>query len=154
MNGIKLASLLATQIENFIKLRQLCGRDYRSQSLLLAYFDRFLAQEKLKKPHITRPIIERYHTTLSHLSPRVQANRMCVVRQLCEYLARHDVRTFIPEPMKTMSSSVARKPYIYSASELNQLLTTALELSPAGSLRPHTYYTLLGLLYSTGIRIR
>ncbi len=153
MNGMKLGSPLATQIENFIRLRQLCGRDYRSQGQLLEYFDRFLVKEKLKKPQITRPIIERYQSTLSHLATRSQANRMCVVRQLCQYLARHDQQTFIPEPMKTISSFVARKPYIYSSAELNQLLTAAMELPPAGSLRPHTYYTLLGLLYSTGIRI-
>jgi hypothetical protein len=35
-------SSLAPQIERFIHLRQLSGTDYRSQSLLLCYFDRFL----------------------------------------------------------------------------------------------------------------
>jgi len=153
MNGTKLASPLAIQIENFIRLRQCCGRDYRSQGQLLEYFDRYLVQEKLKSKRVTRPIIEGYQSTLSHLTTRVQANRMCVVRQLCEYLARHDHQNFIPEPMKTISSSTARKPYIYSASELGGLMAAALELPPDGSLRPHTYYTLLGLLYSTGIRI-
>jgi site-specific recombinase XerD len=153
MNAINLGSPLATPIQNLIKLRQLCGRDYRSQGKLLEYFDRFLVQENVKKPRITRQIIERYQRTLSHLTPRGQANRFCVVRQLCEYLARHDLHTYIPEPMKTIPSYAARKPYIYSSSELGSLLDAALELPPVGSLRPHTYYTLLGLLYSTGIRI-
>jgi len=153
MNAINLNSPLATRIQSLIKLRQLCGRDYHSQSKLLEYFDRFLVQEKVKKPRITRQIVERYQSTLSHLTPRVQANRFCVVRQLCEYLARHDLHTYIPEPMKMIPPYAARKPYIYSSSELGSLLDAALELPPVGSLRPHTYYTLLGLLYSTGIRI-
>ena len=153
MNAINLNSPLATRIQSLIKLRQLCGRDYRSQGKLLEYFDRFLVQEKVKQPRITRQIIERYQRTLSHLTPRGQANRFCVVRQLCEYLARHDRNTFIPEPMRMLSLYAARKPYIYSASELQSLLNAALKLPPAGSLRPHTYHTLIGLLYSTGIRI-
>jgi site-specific recombinase XerD len=153
MTAINLASPLATYVQDLITLRQACGRDYRSQGQMLGYFDRFLIQQKIKSTRITRHIIERYQKSLSHLTPRVQANRMCVVRQLCEYLARHDPKMFIPEPMKTMSSSEVRKPYIYSSSELNRLMEAALALPPIGSLRPHTYYTLLGLLYSTGIRI-
>lgn len=153
MNAINLNSPLATHIQSLIKLRQVCGRDYHSQSKLLEYFDRFLVQEKVKKPRITQQIVERYQRSLSHLTPRVQANRFCVVRQLCEYLARHDLQTFIPESMKTIPPSAVRKPYIYSSSELHRLLNAAMELPPAGSLRPQTYYTLLGLLYSTGLRI-
>ncbi len=153
MNAIKLCSPLAPHIQNLIKLRRLCGRDYRSQAKLLTYFDRFLVQENVKNAQITRQIIERYQRSLSHLKPRSQANRFCVVRQLCEYLTRDDRHTFIPEPIKRIPWYTARKPYIYSASELQSLLNAALELPPAGSLRPHTYHTLLGLLYSSGIRI-
>jgi len=153
MTAIKLTSLWANHIQGFIALRQACGRDYRSQGQLLGYFDQFLVQQKIKRACITRQIIERYQASLSHLTPRGQANRMCVVRQLCQYLTRYDPKTFIPEPMKTISSFSARKSYIYSASELDSLMAAALELTPVGSLRPHTYYTLLGLLYSTGIRI-
>ncbi len=153
MTAMNLKSSLATQIQNFITLRQACGRDYRSQGQLLGYFDRFLVQRKIKSTHLTRQIIERYQKSLSHLTARGQANRMCVVRQLCEYLTRHDPKIFIPEPMKTISSSETRKPYIYSSSELNSLMDAALALPPTGSLRPHTYHTLLGLLYSTGIRV-
>jgi site-specific recombinase XerD len=153
MTALNLTSPLATYIQKLITLRQACGRDYHSQAKLLEYFDRFLVQQKIKGTRITRPIIERYQASLSHLTPRGQANRMCVVRQLCEYLTRYDPKTFIPEPMKTISSFSARKSYIYSASELDSLMAAALELTPVGSLRPYTFYTLLGLLYSTGIRI-
>jgi len=150
---MNLHSPLASQIKKLIERRQSCGMDYRTQAKLLTYFDRFLVQENIKKAHITRPIIERYQKTLSHLSPRYQANRFGVVRQLCQYLALHDPGIFIPEPMKRDSSGVGRKPYIYSCLEINHLMDAALELPPAGSLRPYTYHILLGLLYSTGIRI-
>jgi site-specific recombinase XerD len=153
MNTTNLCSPLAPQIQNLIELRQSCGKDYRSQARLLMYFDRFLVQENLKKAPITRQIIECYQRSISHLKPKSQANRLCVVRQLCQYLALHDIRTFIPEPMKRALSDPVRKPYIYSHLEIKSLLERALALPPAGSLRPYTYHTLLGLLYSTGIRI-
>ena len=46
-----------------------------------------------------------------------------------------------------------RVPYIFSPSELHQLLNATSRLRPIGSLRPQTYYTLFGLLAATGLRI-
>jgi site-specific recombinase XerD len=153
MNALKLHSPLAAQIQHFINLRRLSGTDYHSQAHLLGYFDRFLLEQELSEPRITRETTERYLESLSHLAPRTRSNRFCVVRQLCEYLARSDPRSYVPEPLKVLPSQGAHQPYIYSNSELQALLAAASELPPANSLRPHTYRTLLGVLYSTGIRI-
>lgn len=46
-----------------------------------------------------------------------------------------------------------RVPYIYSNSEINRLILTASQLGPTGTLRSHTYSTLLALLAATGLRI-
>lgn len=153
MRTLEFHSALAPQIRNFISLRQLSGTDYQSQALLLSYFDRFLSEEKLETPPITRQITDRYLQTLSHLAPRVRYNRFCVVRQLCRYLLRTDPLTYVPEPIRTIAHQAAYQPYIYSEAEIGALLTAASALPPPGSLRPLTYRTLLGLLYSTGIRI-
>jgi integrase/recombinase XerD len=45
-----------------------------------------------------------------------------------------------------------RKPFLFSAEEMNRLLEAALSLRPKASLRPHTLSTLFGLLASSGIR--
>jgi site-specific recombinase XerD len=153
MRTLAFHSALAPQICNFIHLRQLSGTDYQSQSLLLSYFDRFLAEEKFETPPITRQLTDRYLLSLSYLTPRVQSNRFCVVRQLCRYLLRSDPLTYVPEPLRAIASQAAHQPYIYSEAEIGALLAAAAELPPPGSLRPFTYRTLLGLLYSTGIRI-
>ena len=100
MKAFELHSCLAEQIHRFIELRRLAGTDYRSQALLLGYFDRFLVEEQFTTPPLTRQIIERYQQRLAHLRPRVQYNRFCVVKQLCEYIAQIDPRCYIPEPMK------------------------------------------------------
>ncbi len=153
MSAYKLYSCLAKPIENFIKLRRLSGTDYASQARLLEYFDHFLVKRKLAEPRLSREIIEAYQQSLAGLAPRYRGNRFCVVRQLCEYLARTDPLSYVPEPLRTPPSYAAHTPYIYSRNEIRAMLAAASELPPAGSLRPHTYRTLLGLLYSTGIRI-
>ncbi len=148
-----LSSCLAPQIETFIKLRQLSGTDYHSQVRLLGYFDRFLVGQDVQQPCITRDICDGYQNSLLGLAPRSQGNRFCVVRQLCKYLSQTDPHNYIPEALHTPSSRQAHRPYIFTCEQVGMLLTAAATLPPSGSLRPHTYRTLLGLLYSTGIRI-
>jgi len=96
---------------------------------------------------------EGYQQSLSELAPRTQGNRFCVLRQLCKYLARTDPHSYIPEPLPSPSSRRAHRPYIFTHEQVGALLAAASGLRPPNSLRPHTYRTLLGLLYSTGIRI-
>lgn len=153
MSTWMLCSCLASQIETFIKLRQLSGSDYRSQAQLLSYFDRFLVDQGVKQPRITCEICDRYQQNLTRLAPRSRSNRISVVRQLSEYLALTDPNNYIPEPFRSPSSSQAHRRYIFTHEQVGSLLTAAAALPPSGSLRPHTYQTLLGVLYSTGIRI-
>ena len=149
----KLHRTLARKIENFIHLRRLSGTDYQSQAQLLGYFDRFLLTQRLNEPRMTREITDGYQQSLPHLAPRTRYNRLSVVRQFCEYLAMSDPRSYVPEPLRVIPSPTAHPHYIYSPSELQALLAAASKLPPPNSLRPHTYRTLLGILYSTGIRI-
>jgi integrase len=58
-------------------------------------------------------------------------------------------------PSKVFVSITRRRPfpYIFSHQEPLQLLDATADLRPKGSLRPLTYYTLFGLLATTGMRI-
>jgi site-specific recombinase XerD len=153
MRTRKLRSCLAEKMQCFIDLRRLSGTDYQSQSQLLGYFDRFLVEQRVTEPHITRDITDAYQRSLGHLCRRNQENHLCVVRQFCEYLSQTDSRCYIPEPLRRIRWEEARPHHIYRTTEVRAILAAASELSPPHSLRPETYRTLLGLLYSTGIRI-
>lgn len=153
MNGLNLHSALAEPIQRFIDLRRLSGTDYHSQAKLLEYFDRFLAQRLLTQPRITRQITDAYQQSLAGLAPGSQANRCSVVRQLAQYLAAKDPLGYVPEPLRLRPSAKPHQPYIYTPAEVRTLLAAAAQLPPPGSLRPHTCRTLLGLLYSTGLRV-
>ena len=153
MQTLALQSPIAKQIHRFINLRRLSGTDYRDQAKLLCYFDRFLVNENIKQPLITRQITDRYQQSLAHLSPRYRFNRFCVVKQLCEYIAQYDPLCYVPEPMRVIPAYETHCPYIFTEAEIQALLSAASTLQPHGSLRQQTYWMLLGLLYTTGIRI-
>jgi site-specific recombinase XerD len=153
MQTIELQSWLSEQIGRFIELRRLSGTDYSSQARLLRYFDRFLVEQYPNESFVTRHIIDHYLQSLSHLRPRVQLNRLCVVRQLCRHIAQTEPRCHVPEPMRCVTAPKVFHPYIFSEQEIVALLSAASALPPLESLRPHTYRTLFGLLYTTGIRI-
>ena len=152
MSTWTLCSCLAAQIERLINLRRLSGMDYHSQATLLGYFDRFLVEQGIQQVRMTREICDRYQDSLSALAPRTRENRFNVVRQLCEYLTRADPHSYIPEPLRLRSSRQLHRPYVFMHEQVRALLSAAFRLHPSGSLRPHTIGTLLGLLYTTGIR--
>jgi site-specific recombinase XerD len=153
MSAYRFSSCLAAQMQIFVDLRRLSGTDYSSQARLLGYVDRFLVQHDFCLPYLTREITDRYQQSLTMLAPRTQGNRISVLRQFCEYLATGNPQSYVPRPLKTIRSHGAHQPYIYHLSQLRTLMAAASGLTPPGSLRPHTYRTLLGLVYSTGIRI-
>lgn len=88
MSRQELHSCLAETMQCFIELRRLSGTDYESQARLLGYFDRFLVEQGVAEPRITREITDAYQRTLSHLARRTQENRLSVVRQFCESAIR------------------------------------------------------------------
>lgn len=146
-------SHLAPHILHFIELRRLGGTDYASQTKLLSYFDRFLVEHDWHESVITPQIIDDYQCSLSSLAPRTRGNRCCAVRHLCEYLGGINPQSYVPEIVRNHTSDTLHKPYIYTIGEIQALMDATATLIPTGSLKPHTYRTLLGLLYTTGIRI-
>lgn len=153
MRTIELHSWLSEQIGRFIELRRLSGTDYSSQARLLGYFDRFLIEQYPNESFVTRHITDHYLRSLSRLQPRSRYNRFCVVRQLCQHIAQSEPHCHMPESMRCITAPKVFHPYIFSEQEIEALLSATEELTPSESLRPHTYQTLFGLLYTTGIRI-
>ena len=52
-----------------------------------------------------------------------------------------------------MTAASRAKPYLYTETEIAELLAAALDLRSANGLRPWTYYCLFGLLAVSGLRI-
>jgi len=82
--------------------------------------------------------------------PGGQLRRFKIVRGFLSHL-----RSVIPETEVPGSGLLPRPPrptpYIYSQQEIERFIEAASLLEPQGSLRPHTFATILGLIASTGV---
>jgi integrase/recombinase XerD len=80
------------------------------------------------------------------------AYRLSAARGFLIHLRASIPDTEVPET-GLLKKSPRRIPYLFSNDQIRDLLKAASAIGPAGSLRPHTYETILGLMASTGIRV-
>ncbi len=152
MNSPEFKSSLAERLSDFLTYRRVGGMESPSQIRLLLYFDRFLYQEGFHGRWPTREVVERYLVSFQHLHPGSRTNRISILRQFCRYLLLFEPQCFVPEQSLLRQTRPSRLPHIYSQDEIQAILKASLELPPLDSLRPKTYSTLFGLLYTTGLR--
>lgn len=145
-------SALASRLLAFWLTRRAAGLRSDATLKLLQCLDRFLVDELKPGDAITQEVAQRWFQSTEHLSPGTRVHRIAVLRQFCVYLGHFDPRTcvvhraFFPRCHRPM-------PHIYSRREIGQMMAAARKIGPAGSLRPAVVYTLIGLLFSTGLRI-
>jgi integrase len=147
-------SWLAPYFERFVALRRASGASYISQRNVLLVFDHYV-ERSAPEPPLRRDTPLRYLASLGRLSPRGWDNVVSVVWPAVAYALRHDApgEALPARPPSPSAYWHQRPPRIVSATEASQLLAAARELPPVNGLRPATTATLLGLLYTTGIRI-
>lgn len=147
------ASVLANRFIDFVTFRRSSGADYSGRAKALSYFDRFLSQQGFSDSYPSREILDGYWLSLNHLHPNTRANRLSVVRQFCSYMLQFEPQCYVPEPRAREGPKRYRTPHIFTEDEIRALLVAVHHLSPPASLRPMTFYTLFGLLYTAGLRV-
>jgi len=145
-------SHLASRMNDFVAFKQLQGYDYTHPPKHLWPFDRFLADQGFDKPYLTPDIVEAYLAHTQSLAPGTRYTRLSVLRQFSRYLHQLEPASHLLGQLPVKRPNWSRY-YLYDDDELQTLMHATRNLSPASSLRPHTYYTLIGLLYTTGLRI-
>jgi len=145
-------STLADRFSQYVAFRRLGGVDPHSQTQLLAPFDRFLHQEGFQGPWPTREVIQRYVGTTQNLQSGSRENRFSVLRQFCRFLRQFEPGCYLPQEELCPGRRPLHLPHLYTEAEIRALVAAARELAPRDSLRPKTYATLFGLLYTTGLR--
>lgn len=148
-----LRSWLAPCLRAFMTLKRAVGCDYRSQEKILLEFDRHV-HEHVKAPLSSAALMD-YLKAKSHLMPRSRDNVVAVLWQALAHAKRHGapVMDLPPRPPKPAIHVCRRQPRILTEAEFGVLLSTAARLTPADSYRPITTTTILGLLWTTGLRI-
>ena len=143
---------LFLRVECYVGLRRALGYVVRSEEKLLKDFVRFLQAQAVAGRIRAQMALDWAYAPSSGRGLSGQASRLKVVRRFLSHLQASIPETEIPPP--GILGNVQRpKPYLYSPQQIEQLLAKASLLKPKGSLRSHTYTTMIGLIASTGLRV-
>lgn len=141
---------LGQAIQDYLALRRSLGFKLRDAGLCLVKFAAFM--EARDAPHITTSLALEW-VRQCPAQPATWAQRLGYVRGFARYHMANDPQTEVPPPDLLPFRPRRARPYLYSDEDIAGLLRGALDLPPAGGLRPWTYHCLLGLLSVTGLRI-
>jgi len=145
-------SHLASRMNDFVAFKRLQGYDYIHPPKHLWPFDRFLADQEFDKLYLTSDIVNAYLSQTPSLAPGTRYTRLSVLRQFSRYLQQCEPQSYALGTLPVKRPNLPHY-YLYDNAELQTLMHATGDLSPTSSLRPHTYYTLIGTLYTTGLRI-
>jgi integrase len=140
---------LRSALEKYLSMRKGLGYKYEHQTRRLADFVAFM--EKRRATIITTKLAMEWAT----LPPDRHASwalRLTDARGFARHVANFDPRTEVP-PVGMLPGWKRAKPYVYSDTEIDALLTAALALPPEDGLRRWTYHTLFGMIAVTGMRL-
>jgi integrase len=142
--------MLSQDLVRYADLQRSLGFKFRVQHILLRGFVAFA--EEQGDWHVTIARVLAWAARAP--SPEQCRNRLLTVRRFALAMHAEDERHEVPAADALGHAVVRRRPpYIYTPDEIARLIRAAVALRPAGSIRPLTYATLLGLLAATGMRI-
>jgi integrase len=141
--------MLNDTVATYLSVRRALGFKLHSTEKYLRNYANFAAK-KGDSHVISKTAVEWAAQAASESS---RATRMDALIRFSRFARAEDGRHETP-PNNVFCGYAPRPiPYIFTDEEVKQLLVEARRLGPPGTLRPHTYSTLLGLLASTGLRI-
>ncbi len=142
---------LREAVHDYLTLRRSLGFKLHDAGKLLLAFVTFMEQRRAS--YITPRLALAWAQQPSTVRAAEWARRLSVVRTFARHRSAADPRTQIPPEGLLPYRPQRARPYLYSATEIRDLLRAALSLPAHGGLRPWTYHCLFGLLSVTGLRI-
>ncbi len=152
----RFVSPLGAYMERYLALYRSQGRTYRAEEAILCRFDRFLGSYSDPPPTaLSDSVLTQWLGLFAEARPQHRYKTFTVIRQFCVYLRRFHPDAYLPDPSLTPPPPGPFFPHIYSRPEIDALLRAArqLEASASSPLRPHIFYLLIMLLYTTGMRL-
>lgn len=135
-------------LDRYLALRRAAGFELEGPERMLGHFVRFATRRGDR--HVKQQTAHAWAA-----GARTRHSRgiwLQTVIIFARFLHAEDPRHEIPA--NVFPHTYRRPPaYIYSDREIVRLLAQAARLGPKGSLRPHTFTTLFGLLAVTGLRV-
>ena len=142
---------MLNKVEAYVKHKKSTGVKFDNETYTLRSFARYADCHYPGKP-LTINLALQWVAKSPHLAPTTRLAHYSVLRGLARYLKLNDVKTeLIPKNIYTAWFK-RMTPYIYSEQEISIIMTT----SPGectNKFNALTQKTIIGLLYSTGMRI-
>ncbi len=148
-----LTSSLAERMVQFIAFKRMQGYDYRGGADALGHFDAFLTQSGYARRTLQPDILERYAGAIEQRSHSTRAGKLSTVRQFSIYLrALEPGSVLLPERLVPRAPRTIRF-YRLSSAQVGELMAAAEILRSDHEIMVESIRFLIGLLYSTGLRI-
>jgi len=142
-------SMLSEKVEEYLALRRTLGFKLDRTGRLLPDFVAHL--ERHGSSVITTELALAWAKQPPDGHPSWWGTRLSVVRVFARHLQAIDTRTEVPSRELLPVRSRRATPYLYSEQDVAQLMSAA--HTYRSPLKAHTYATLIGLLFVTGMRI-
>lgn len=141
--------MLKEAVDTYLSIRRATGFKLQDDEWYLNSFAQFASAQD--ETHVIAQTAITW-ASLAKSEPQRAARLKAVIR-FARFSRATDNRHELP-PQGVFNSQRQRPvPYLFSHEEIQDLMVQAAQLGPAGSLRPHMYRTLIGLLAATGLRI-
>jgi integrase/recombinase XerD len=140
---------LRDALKEYLDLRRALGFKLKSAGRLLGQFVDYLEERGINT--LTTDDALTWASLPSGASAHWRSIRLSAVRGFAAYLHGIDASVAVPPAGLLRCGPCRATPYLYSGAEVASLLEAATDLRPP--LRAATYYTLIGLLAVSGMRI-
>ena len=142
--------MLSQKVARYVALYQRTGLCFKEQSRVLKLYAQYAEERGDRYTRVVR--VRDWCAAAS--SPNQARTRFGVVRRFCVFLNAEDPRHEIP-PAGVFGHGRRFRPapHLLKPDQIWAIMRAALDLPPKGSISPHTYHHLFGLLASTGLRI-
>ena len=146
-------SPLGDMMERFVMHKRMQGFDYTARANTLKLFDRFLCDMECADGLLRSEYFSSYLETLPHLNPKTREGRLGVVHQFSLYL-----NAFRPEsrvmPLRLLPAFTRNIRFFrITSAQVCELMCATERLAPKDGIRSACIRVLIGLLYTTGMRI-
>jgi len=141
--------MLSDAVETYLTIRRAAGFQLHDDARYLTDFARFATARG--ETHVVAQTAIAWAAQAP--SEPQRAIRLNAVGRFAHFSHAADSQHELPPQGIFAARRLRPTPYLFRNEEVQALMHHALQLRPIDSLRPHTYWTLIGLLAVTGLRI-
>lgn len=146
-------SSLADRMVQFIAFKRMQGYDYKDGAARIGIFDSFLTKTGYASTALNLDVLKRFADDIAERSRSTRAGRLSTVRQFSVYLHALEPESVLLPPRLIPRGAQKIRFYPLSSGQIGELMSATVALKPDNGIRAECMRFLIGLLYSTGLRI-